>query len=67
MERKMYVKAETAVISIGEKEYLLQTSPVNGGHYSAEDDGESLVQSRQAFSLRKNLPKARTKVEWNTS
>lgn len=38
----MYVKAETAVISIGEKEYLLQTSPVKGGHYSAEDDGESL-------------------------
>lgn len=49
MERKMYVKAETAVISIGEKEYLLQTSPVKGGHYSAEDDGEPLNAKPSGF------------------
>ena len=49
MERKMYVKAETAVISIGEKENLLQTSPVNGGHYSAEDDGEPLNAKPSGF------------------
>ena len=49
MERKMYVKAETAVISIGEKEYLLQNSPVNGGHHSAEDDGESLNAKPSGF------------------
>ena len=45
----MYVKAETAVISIGEKEYLLQTSPVKGGHYSAEDDGEPLNAKPSGF------------------
>lgn len=49
MERKMYVKAETAVISIGEKEYLLYNSPVNGGHHSAEDDGESLSAKPSGF------------------
>lgn len=49
MERKMYVKAETAVISIGEKEYLLHNSPVNGGHHSAEDDGESLSAKPSGF------------------
>ncbi|EGC19323.1 hypothetical protein [Prevotella multiformis] len=48
MERKMYVKAETAVISIGEKEYLLRTS-VSGGHHSAEDDGESLNAKPSSF------------------
>lgn len=45
----MYVKAETAVISIGEKEYLLGTSPVSGGHHSAEDDGESLNAKPSGF------------------
>lgn len=45
----MYVKAETAVISIGEKEYLLQTSSVKGGHYSAEDDGEPLSAKPSGF------------------
>ena len=49
MERKMYVKAETAVISIGEKEYLLQTSLVKGGDHSAEDDGESLNAKPSGF------------------
>lgn len=44
----MYVKAETAVISIGEKEYLLRTS-VSGGHHSAEDDGESLNAKPSGF------------------
>ena len=41
-KERYYMRPQTEVIFIKQSEYLLGTSPVNGGHHSAEDDGESL-------------------------
>ena len=41
-KERYYIRPQTEVIFIKQGEYLLENSPVNGGHYSAEDDGEPL-------------------------
>ena len=43
------MRPQTEVIFIKQSEYLLENSPVNGGHYSAEDDGESLSAKPSGF------------------
>ena len=40
--RKAYLKLETTVIVISGNDHLLTSSPVNGGHKNADDDGEEL-------------------------
>ena len=41
-KRKAYVKLETTVVVINGNEHLLISSPVDGGHKDADDDGEGL-------------------------
>ena len=41
-QERTYVKPQTAVIVINQKEQLLGGSPVSGGHIPADDDNEEL-------------------------
>ena len=41
-KRKAYVKLETTVVVISGNEHLLISSPVDGGHKDADDDGKGL-------------------------
>ena len=43
------MRPQMEVIFIKQSEYLLQTSSVNGGHHSAEDDGNPLNAKPSGF------------------